>query len=389
MKPSRLLIASSLVLVAVVPACGGRTPLSEVSSAAVDQPETCQAPALTCVQPAAADPCGAPTTVAATCDLASLEWVCLPGSRPYQRASATSDRCLPFHGANSGVASLGGSLVRVPTDDGRCLWIGEDVTFTDGSAARNVVFEVDPTAPFGTCPAESVTPPVAVVTVEGPADPSVLVQIDGGYRLGGATHVLYRIFTLDPTAGFGVREQGGGVARWDPASQKIVVPAPGNYPWGLDLDLGDAMVVQDDTAYVFGCGQSPEGLLESCSLATLDAQDRFSVVGRDVFQSGPWVSSVVASANGSGFLHLYVSGFGSRLQTHVAAALPGPWTDGAGRGSCDLPSGDGQAFCAGPVVHTELADPTRPDELPVTYGVGTTGTRQADPDAYWTRLVWR
>src|SRR5437868_4081629 len=98
-------------------------------------------------------------------------------SRPYQRTSAGSDRCLPFHEARSGVASLGGSLVRVPTDNDRCLWVGEDGTFTDGSSARNVAFEVDPTAPFGTCPAESVTLPIPVVTVEGPADPSVLVQI--------------------------------------------------------------------------------------------------------------------------------------------------------------------------------------------------------------------
>jgi hypothetical protein len=48
---------------------------------------------------------------------------------------------------------------------------------------------------------------------------------------------------------------------------------------------------------------------------------------------------------------------------------------------------------AGPVAHEELADPTRPAEVVVSYGVGTvapdaTARLAAHPAAYWTRLVW-
>jgi hypothetical protein len=62
-------------------------------------------------------------------------------------------------------------------------------------------------------------------------------------------------------------------------------------------------------------------------------------------------------------------------------------------GPCQLPPGDSHAFCAGPVVHQELADPSRPGEVVISYGVGTTAQNQdqlraAAPLDYWTRLVW-
>ncbi len=362
-------------------ACGGRTALqqqqSPLTACAVTPPK--------CVRPAT-DPCGAPVLVKAVCDEARQAWRCPDGSRVYARAASSPGVCRPFRD-QPGLASLEGTLARVPTDDGRCLWIGEDVSWSDGSSARNVAFETDPEASFGACPSRSGVAPAPVVTIEGAADPSLLVQIDGGYRLGGKTHVVYRLFRRDPKAGFGVDELGGGVARWDAAKQRVVVPAPGTYPWSLALDLGDAMVVQGDSAFVFGCGGKPQFLTEACDLARLDASDNVSVVAENVFDSGPWVSSVVTRAGG-GFEHVFAVGFGTDLETHTAAHLAGPWTAGAALGACELPKADAAAFCAAPVVHEEIADPTRPGELPITYGVGSTGTRTGVPDDYWTRLVW-
>jgi hypothetical protein len=292
----------------------------------------------------------------------------------------------------------------VPTDDGRCLWVAEDVTFRDGSERRNVAFQPDLAAPFGTCPTTSVMPPTPMVTMEGGEDPSILVQIDGGVRIAGKTHVLYRLFQVDSQATFGVKELGGGVAHWDPATNRVVVPsAQSPFPWGLDLDLGTALLPAPgdvDHAFVWGCSKVHANFVDACVLARLDAADAVSIFsagglwvpGTDPssaapeFTSGPWVSTVTPGAEG--FVHVYVAGFGNTLQTHAAQDATGPWADGTDIGTCDLPAADAKAFCAGPVAHPELADPSRPGEIVVSYSVGTTGSQTGAGADYWPRLEW-
>jgi hypothetical protein len=90
---------------------------------------------------------------------------------------------------------------------------------------------------------------------------------------------------------------------------------------------------------------------------------------------------------------VYSIGFGSTLESHVGAVPEGPWTAGPTLAACDLPASDDKAFCAGPVVHEELVDPTEPSQLPVSYGVGTTAKNQStlmaeNPKNYWSRLVF-
>ncbi len=381
--------------------CGARTGLSQSDVSAPGH----AAPPI-CVQ-SAIDPCGAPKTVNATCNEASHEWTCPSGARVYKRAPDSSEVCRPFHGA-TGLESVGpwglSAMSRVPTDDGRCLWIADSATLTGGTVVRNVALQADPNAPFGTCPTESLTPPTPIVSVEGGDDPNILVQIDGGYRLAGATHVLYRLFRSDPNATFGAIEIGGGVARWDQTTQRIIVPSPTKpFPWGLDLDLGDAQLPSDDGvhAFVWGCAQKGDLLKQGCELARLDPNDHvelFSTNGQWIpsvdasqgavlFGGGSWMSSVVPTT--SGFRHVYIPDFGSTLQTDDAKDPTGPWTAGPNLAMCDLPTAvDPNAFCAGPVVHLELADPTRPAELPISYGVGSSKTPTGTPDDYWSRLVW-
>ncbi len=379
-------LVSFALLVPLWCACGARTQLSQIDSSSA-----CHATPPICVQ-SASDPCGAPTTVLAQCDTASHAWTCPSGARVYQRALTSTEVCRPFHGA-SGLESLGAwglsAMSRVPTDDGRCLWIADSATLAGGTVARNVALEADPNAPFGTCPTESLVPPTPIVTIEGPTDPSILVQIDGGYRLAGATHVLYRIFRADPNAAFGAIELGGGVARWDPQTQRIVVPSPSNpFPWGLDLDLGDAQLASDDGehAFVWGCSGPADFLKQSCRLARLDAQDHIDLITPKAFGSGSWTSSVVPVPNG--FRHVYVADFGSEIETDDAADPMGPWSPGPNLAACDLPKDDPNAFCAGPIVHLELSDPTRPGELAMTYGVGSSKSATGIPDDYWPRLIW-
>ncbi len=376
MNHTRLIVVACAL--AALSACGARTSLGtgETSSSS-----GCASLAPACVV-AASDPCGASSVAPPSCDASTKRWSCPSVSRVYERATDAPSVCLPFH---DDALSVGGSIVRVPTDDGRCLWIAEDVRWSDGTSARNVAFTIDPSAPFGTCPSKSATPPTPIVTLAGD-DPSILVQINQGYRLAGRTHVLYRLFKLDSSSAFGVTDIGGGVAHWDAQSQRIVVPPPTELAWGTDLDLGDAFLVQNDTALVWGCPGPPHFLTEGCLLRQLDGNDSIAQVSSQSFDSGPWLSSVIATT--SGLLHVYAVGFGSDLQTHTATSTSGPWSPGGDLAHCDLPSADPKAFCAGPVVHEEIDDPTRPGEWVVSYGIGSTGVRTSNPDDYWTRLVW-
>ncbi|HEX8794800.1 MAG TPA: hypothetical protein VF765_27830, partial [Polyangiaceae bacterium] len=341
--------------------CGGR--VLPLETPCGDAPLQCIA--------RSADACGAATAVDARCDVAKRAWVCPASSTPYVRTADAPAACLPFHDPSLGITTLGGSLSRIPLDDGRCMWIGESIVASTGQTVRNVGFIPDTTAPFATCPSRatllggSLTP---AVTIEGGDDPSLLVQIDGGYRLDGTTHVLYRLFRYDATATFGVTNLGTGVGRWDPTTRRIVVGGPSSLRWSPDLNLGDASLVSGGDAYVLGCHPPYDFLSEPCALARLDASDTAQLftgsgwttstsvsASATVTSSGPWISSLVPSPGA--LTHVYVVGFGSTLQRHVAPAPEGPWTDGPDLGACDLPSDDPHAFCAGPVVHPELADP--------------------------------
>jgi hypothetical protein len=311
---------------------------------------------------------------------------------------------LPFHQTGGPVASLSGTLVRVPTDDGRCIWVADSMTTSSSATVTNPGFVVDPTAPFGTCPSSATFAsgsPASIVHIETGDDPSLLVQIAQAYRLAGSTHVVFRMFRMDPGAPFGVTLLGGGVGRWDGSSGRIVVPGPDALSFSSDLSLGDAAVVHNGAAFVFGCPQPPMDLESGCLVTQLDAMDAprlfegaagWVIHGRPsdaafVLHSGPWVSSIVRE--GLGWLHVYASGFGTTLETHRATDLTGPWARGSALAACDLPRDDAHAFCAAPVVHEELADPTRPGERVISYGVGTmSSTRSTDPAAYWSRLEW-
>jgi hypothetical protein len=402
-RSPRGLIALAIAACALA-SCGASTGLLDAPVTAPADAATCQSPPPTCVAPSA-DPCAAPVLTAALCEPATLAWQCPPGARVYARAAVEPAVCRPFRDPSGSVRSLGGSLVRVPTDDGRCLWIAEDVSLASGESLRNVAFEVDPTAPFGTCPTRAVFAGGAarsVVSLEG-NDPSVLVQVTGGYRLNGATRVTYRLFRLAPGAPFGVTELGTGLARWEQSSQRIIVPPAAALRFTTDVDLGDASLVSGDHAYVWGCPGPPMFLTERCVVARLDASDRMELFGgggrwiastrgsdaATVFDAGPWVSAVVALPGAMGLAHVFTVGFGSDLQTHRATAPEGPWSAATSLARCDLPGDDTHSYCAGPVVHRELADPTRPDELPITYGVGSTMVSPgARPEAYWPRLQW-
>jgi hypothetical protein len=348
------------------------------------------------------------------CDEATRTLRCPERAWRYARAAAPPETCLPFSDLlGSGQAlegwGVGGSPVPVPTDDGRCLWVVDTVQTAMGGTIPNVAFEVDRRAPFGTCPTSASFAgggPTSVVHVEGGTDPDILVQIASAFRFAGVTRVTYRLFRQDPHAVYGVTDLGGGLGRWDSTTQRIVVQGPGAITFPPTLDLGTASLVQPDHAYLWGCPQA-ENLVDACILTRLDPRGSIEMftghgswtstldgaIGARTILSGPWVSSVVAKPGSSGLFHVYTGDFGTTLQTQVAPAPEGPWAAAAPLGRCQLTGTDTGAYCAGPVVHPELADPTRPGEIVVSYAIGSTSPDQdtrkaADPQGYWARLVW-
>jgi hypothetical protein len=284
--------------------------------------------------------------------------------------------------------------------------VAETVTTATGDSLRNVGLVPSVGADFGACPMAStfaggeVTP---VVEIAG-GDADLLVQIDGGFVNQGETKILYRLFRADAQAAYGVTLLGGGFGHWDARKQRIVVPGPEALGWDPSVDPGDASLVVDGTPYVWGCHAPIDFLTSPCALGRLDGGrlELYTKSGSwlagasvadtlSVFESGPWISSVVA-VPAAGLLHVYASGFGTTLETHTAREVVGPWSAGPTLTNCDLPSSDPHAFCAGPVVHTELIDPTRAGELVVSYGVGSTAALPSETGtlstSYWTRLVW-
>lgn len=385
--------------------CGARTSLdvNEITGSA-PQPSRCTGSPFQCVRPPSDDPCGPNSVESAVCNESSATWQCASGARPYERATEGPAVCMPFYGTASPIRRLGGSLTRVPTDDGRCLWVADEVE-TDAGIVLDVAFVPDLTAPYGTCPSNAALldgSVQSVVTVSGGADPSTVVQITGAYRMNGSTRVTYRVFRLDGGAVFGQTDLGTGIGRWDAASGRIVVGNLTSPRFPTDVDLADDSIVLGSYAYVWGCPVLTY-LSRQCLLGRIDAADSVQLfVGNGqwsagasasaavpVFTGGPWIGSVISDVLDGGLLHVFAPEFGATLQAQHGSVPEGPWTPPASFASCDLPSADPAAFCMGPVIHTELADPTRPSERVVSYDVKTTSsTPLPTGDAYWPRIAW-
>jgi hypothetical protein len=370
----------------------------DVHGRAAEAPSCPPETELLCVR--TTDTCGAREIVGPTCTPATWTWRCPVTTEPYE-AMPEEAQCLPFDEL-PGVRRVAGAPVRVPTDDG-CVWIVPELEETSGALHENVGILVDPDLPFGACPhtGEIVggVPSSIVEVVEGDAP---IVQLTGAYTLAGETSVTYRHFVFDEDGGFGMRDVGTAIGLWDRARRRVIVTGAHDVRWSPEIDLGDAAFAEDNLAYLYGCPPPIELLTEDCFLARIDALDRTEMwVGeyradadpRDalpVFDAGPWRSAVTRLSDGR-YLHVFSVGFGTNLEAHVAPSPEGPWSDLGVIAACDLPD-DPEAYCAGPAIHEELADPLAPGTIVVSYSVGSQtpgwGERaRENPAEYRTRLV--
>ncbi len=332
-----------------------------------------------------AHPCDAKVLVPAVCEID--QWHCPEGIRVFQQPWSDT-RCLPLFGVTNTVLSDGVHEGPVPVSMGdRCAWVFPSNSETSSLIAVDVGSSC---ASLG--PVHSVAPRTTQTDY---------FAIQAAFQVGSHVRVLQRGWRFDATVPLGVRSigVGFGVATAD---------AIGTTAWTFETeaeDLGDAAVVHDGFLYAYGCPGTPTWLVEDCivgraPLDSIDIASRWRVLGRDgwgegehvrVFGSGPHRGSVVHDPRG-GFLHTFIAGFGASIEMNAATQPEGPWSEARTLAACELPSDDSHAYCAGPVVHLELFDPTRPNEIYVGYSVGSTATdseerRRRNPQAYWPRVV--
>jgi hypothetical protein len=390
---------SQLLLISLLALAGCKTRLDEAVTSPPDS-GSCSTGNLKCAA-RSAGACSRLQLVPAVCDASGAR--CPEGSREVN-GFAPGDTCLPFHGPQSPITSLGSLGVSIDDGAGHCLWVLDDAQLPDGDSLSPAVI-VDENQAEMACPGVpnfldgSHAP---VVVAEGV--PPDIISLHDSVVFGGESLVLFRRYTLDATQGFGVRKLGSGIARWDPVQKKVIVPAP---IWTDPIDFGDTALTDGDSLFVYGCGGMPLFLTFACQLArsmgntTDPASYQFwngtsFVADRQasakIFESGPERSSVRFHPATNQFIHLFIVGFGTQLELQTARSPNGPWSAARVLADCDLPSDDPHVYCAGAAIHDELADPLHPEWLVVHYDIGTLSTdgparRAAHPESYWTHLV--
>lgn len=396
---------------------GCRTELFALPDAAV--PSCATDPGLICVR-REAGPCSRLVQVAAVCEHDSAR--CPDGSRPYRPAPDFTS-CRPFYpegpseGGGGPFTRLDSAGLTVETDDGRCLQLPHHAVLRDGSVVEWPGLYLDDAQPTNTCPdaasfiAGPDGKPRSVVDASALGDGEIPSLRSSALRQG-ASLVFFRRYALDAAQVFGVRNLGSAVSVWNSGSETLRLHGDLLFPitdesGDLGIDFGDAAVLDGGALYLLGCGGPPRFLSYDCQLARLTASaaddpaswaffdGRAFTSQREhaatLFESGPERAALFHGADGR-WVHLYIVGFGTRVELRTAPALTGPWSGGTPLIDCELPADDEHAYCAGVAVRPELFDPLRPRQIVVQYDVNTLADdaeprRAARPADYWPRLV--
>jgi hypothetical protein len=316
-------------------------------------------------------------------------WECPEGASPYQQVWR-DERCLPLESSLGRLMSDGVNEAPVPIPiEGRCDWV---FPTSDGVHLASVDVGDSCDSLAAPQPLDAIGEGFDYLAVQGSF-------VDGA----GATRVLSRGWNFDASEPYGVRSDGVAIASVSGRAMDVAQPTF----FDTSLDLGDAVLVDGGFVYAYGCPGTPHWLEEDCFVgrAPLDAVDTrsawqiFGAGGWDqgkparVFGSGPHRGGVARDPRaGDSFLHIYAIGFGSSIELTTAPRPEGPWSPSHTLVACELPKRDPDAYCAGPVIHLELFDPMRPNELVISYSVGTTAAeqtelRRAHPEDYWPRVM--
>jgi hypothetical protein len=301
--------------------------------------------------------------------------------------------CLPFHGV-AGLASLTGDGRSLALADGSFLWLfdaaaagGADIA-TPGFLVAGAMDADCTTTPEGPPTASFAPSPIAADAELGALD---------GVVVGTTVALFYQLYRPDPSAPFGLRGEGSGVATRD-AATGMFVPG-GTLFWSPDRpSYGTSAVLSGGLVYVYGSLQTapltfdcfvaraPAGSLTSAASYTYFTGSGWSASPDDaapIAQTGP--ASVRFSTALARWLMTYASPLGHDLVLRTAIAPEGPWSAPIRLGACDLTGADANAFCGGGVQHLETAPA---GSVALTYRALSFSPDEAAPaEAYWPRLA--
>jgi hypothetical protein len=186
---------------------------------------------------------------------------------------------------------------------------------------------------------------------------------------------------------------GVTLAEWDDDAAAFV--AGGEYLFTADRPTyGDAVLVDGDTVYAYGC--RPSGFLsESCFVARAAGDRLADPTAYEFYRSGgdfgpdpdsAWPifeggGGLAVVARGARVYAVYATPLGGSLHVRSGLGPTGPWSADYEVTACELPEG---AFCGGVGAHDTLAP--GPDQLALTYAVGSFDPLPAGADQ--SRLVF-
>jgi hypothetical protein len=316
--------------------------------------------------------------------------------RPDSEAGATPDPgCRPFE-ALSSATTLTGDLRSIAQSDGSSLWIVDEARVADAGGAPGA-FAVGPGAGVScadwNAKFEGHAFAPSPLAPSGFAAPLDLVAMPSGLGL------YYALFVADPTATFGIREVGIGLAPRDAVSG-LFVPTS-ELLWSPDRpNFGTSALLVGATVYAFGCA-STGAFSANCFVARADVANLASTAAYSYWTGEGWSSEIDDAApitqaggtvsvrpdptGGARYIMTFVPPLGNTLVAQSAPSPEGPWSASVTLATCALDAGAG-AFCGGGEQHPELAG--APGQLVLSYAAQTFASDAGvSRDAFWPHIV--
>ena len=254
--------------------------------------------------------------------------------------------------------------------DGAALWTF-DGALTAGARADGLATRV--VAKSGGCPGD-----MGAVTVALPATTSnddFATPLDL-VRVGDTTWQFYETWRFEPSAAFGVKTVGRGIAKYDPFSGSFDRSGP--LMWTADRPAyGQSALIDGTWLYAYGCESASDGWARACYAARvpvaqvgdINAWQYATGIGR--FTASPDDAQPVLTGVGDLSLRRHASGrllatyikpLDTVLQVRSALGPTGPFSAAHALARCESSAG---TFCVGAVQHPEL-DPD-PATIAVTF----------------------
>lgn len=209
----------------------------------------------------------------------------------------------------------------------------------------------------------------------------VTAQPQAWVQAQGRQYAFFVAAEPDPTADFGVRVIGRGIATYSAAEARLVEPV---LLWTAERpSFGTGAYADAD--YVYAYGGLGTGFLAASAFVARAPVARVAEVGAweywsgsdhwtsaadeawPLFDAGPALSVQYVSAR-SRFVAAYATPLAREITVRSGLGPAGPWSSPQVLAACDLPESDPQAFCAEVVLHAPFS---RGATVALTHSVGS------------------